>query len=122
MVKAVIFDCFGVLVTEGWLPFAEKCFGTDTPERREASDLMVAVNRGLLDYKHFIQNVANLAGIGEKSAYEQIMRNAPNEKLFAYIKNKLKPHYKIGLLSNTGRDRLGQLFTDEQLRLFDQLV
>ncbi len=122
MIKAVIFDCFGVLATEGWLPFAEKYFGIDTDKRRQATDLMVAINRGMLDYRQFIHTVAELAGVDEKSAYNQIMRNAPNEKLFEYIKTKLKPKFKIGLLSNTGRDRLDELFTSEQLGLFDQLV
>lgn len=122
MVKAVIFDCFGVLVTEGWLPFAEKYFGKDSSKRRQAADLMVAVNRGILDYKQFVHDVAALAGIEEKSAHDQIMQNTPNEELFAYIKNELKPRYRIGLLSNTGREGLDDLFTVEQLAVFDKLV
>jgi HAD superfamily hydrolase (TIGR01509 family) len=49
------------------------------------------------------------------------MHNAPNEQLFKFIAEDLKPKYKIGLLSNTGRDRLGELFTTEELALFDDL-
>jgi putative hydrolase of the HAD superfamily len=122
MVQAVIFDCFGVLVTDGWLPFAEKYFGSSTLKRRQAADLMASVNRGLLDYQHFINKIAQLADLDATSVYHQIMYNSPNEKLFKYIANHLKSHYKIGMLSNTGRDRLGQLFNKEQLALFDELI
>lgn len=45
-----------------------------------------------------------------------------NEELFAFIKNNLKPHYQIGLLSNVGSDMLGDLFSDEQLKLIDEKV
>lgn len=121
MIKAVIFDCFGVLATDGWLPFAEKNFSDDPDKRRQAADYMAAVNRGMLDYRQFVHAVAELAGVDEATAYRRIMRNAPNEQLFKYIAEELKPKFKIGLLSNTGRDRLDELFTPDQLGLFDDL-
>ncbi len=121
MVKAVIFDCFGVLVTDGWLPFVEEHFSGDAGKRRKAADYMVAVNRGMLDYRSLVHDVAELAGVEEAIAYDQIMRNTPNEPLFEFIAHELKPKFKIGLLSNTGRDRLEELFTSEELDLFDDL-
>lgn len=48
--------------------------------------------------------------------------NGTNEALFEYIKNDLKPEYKIGLLSNVGSDMLHELFTQEQIALFDEKV
>lgn len=46
----------------------------------------------------------------------------PNDALFAYIENDLKPACKIGLLSNVGSDILHELFSDEQVALFDEKV
>jgi putative hydrolase of the HAD superfamily len=48
--------------------------------------------------------------------------NGVNDELFAYIQNDLKPHYKIGLLSNIGSDILHELFTPEQIALLDEKV
>lgn len=122
MVKAIIFDCFGVLVTEGWLPFADRYFKSGSESRRRATDMMAAVNRGVVDYQEFITEIASLAGVSHDAAHQSIMRNVPDEPLLAYIKDELRPWYKTGLLSNTGRNRLGQLLTPEQLALFDELV
>ena len=49
-------------------------------------------------------------------------RRVPNEELFAYIKTELKPHYKIGLLSNARSNVLKELFTKEQASVFDASV
>jgi hypothetical protein len=63
MVKAVIFDCFGVLATEAWLPFKSKYFGDD-PERFEtASDIARQVNRGLISGDDFIREISRLSGV-----------------------------------------------------------
>jgi FMN phosphatase YigB (HAD superfamily) len=43
----------------------------------------------------------------------------PNEELFAYIRDVLKPKYKVGMLSNVNSNKLSLLFDEEQLRLFD---
>lgn len=43
-------------------------------------------------------------------------------ELLEYIARDLKPRYKIGLLSNTGRDTSARLFTPDQLALFDAIA
>ena len=48
--------------------------------------------------------------------------NGANDELFAYIQNDLKPHYKIGLLSNVGSNILSDLFSEDQIALFDEKV
>jgi len=108
-------------VTEGWLPFADKYINHDSELRRQAAELMTAVNKGKINYPEFIKAVSAMAGVDEATAYKQIMRNAPNRRLLDYIRKTLKPTYKIGLLSNTGRNRLNELLTEEDLRLFDAL-
>lgn len=121
MVQAIIFDCFGVLVTEGWLPFADKHIKHDHLLQQKAAELMTALNKGRVNYSDFIKEISEMTGINEATAYRQIMRNAPNMRLLDYIRTTLKPTYKIGLLSNTGRDRLDELLSADDLRLFDAL-
>jgi HAD superfamily hydrolase (TIGR01509 family) len=118
MIKAVIFDCFGVLATDGWLPFKKKYFGDNPELEQQAGDLIKRADAGLADTDEFITEIAALAGIDELEARRQIQDNVPNEPLFEYI-HELKTHYKIGLLSNSGRNWLKDIFSDEQLDCFD---
>lgn len=121
VISAVIFDCFGVLASDGWLPFKARYF-QDSPELNlQATLLNKAVDAGTASYNDFIHQVAQMAGLPEDVARHQIENNIPDEKLFTYIK-ELKQHYKIGLLSNAGDNWLGDIFTPEQVTLFDAAV
>jgi HAD superfamily hydrolase (TIGR01509 family) len=121
MIKAVIFDCFGVLTSDGWLPFAEKYFGGNTELKREAHDLNKRVDKGMLGYDEFVHEVAKLAAINVTTAHKAIESNIANTALFDYI-SELKKEYKIGMLSNAGANWLKDLFTTEQIALFDATV
>lgn len=121
MIKAIIFDCFGVLVTEGWLSFKEKHFGTAPKLFARASELNRQADAGLISRSDFIDEIAKMAGLEANKVVEALTHNAPNEPLFAYIR-ELKPLYKIGVLSNASANRLDMLFTPEQIALFDAAV
>lgn len=119
MIKAIIFDCFGVLAVDGWLPFKEEHFG-DNPELfDQATNLNKRSDAGLASYTDFIRDIAILAGVEESVVRGEIEHNPPNKRLFQLITTELKPNYKIGLLSNAGANWLGDIFTPEQNKLFD---
>ena len=122
MIRAIVFDCFGVLASDGWLPFKRKYFGADPKLFEQAGDLNKAVDSGLSSYDDFVPAVAKLANISTESAYEQIERNPANDELFDYIRAELKPRYKLGMLSNAGANWLPDMFTQEQIELFDEIA
>lgn len=122
MVKAIIFDCFGVLTTEGWLNFKEKHFGNSPELLEQATDLNKRANLGLLSDNEFINQVSGLANVSEDETRKSLRSNVPNEPLFDYIKNQLKPSYKIAVLSNASANWLPDLFSSEQIKLIDQAV
>jgi len=121
MIKAIVFDCFGVLTSDGWLPFAHKYFGDDPDLKREAHDLNKQVDSGFLSYDEFVHDVAKLAAIDVALAYKDIENNVANQPLFDYI-HELKSTYKIGMLSNAGANWLDDLFTKDQVKMFDATV
>jgi putative hydrolase of the HAD superfamily len=121
MIKAIVLDCFGVLVTEAWLPFKAEYFGKDKAKYQAATDLTVRANRGLISHEDFLAGAAELAGISYEAAAAYISRNVPNEPLFEYLR-ELKPHYKLGFLSNVAADYLSRMFTPEHLALFDVIA
>jgi len=119
--KAIVFDCFGVLTTDGWLPFAQKYFGHDESLLQAAHDLNRQCDSHLLGYEEFVGKVAEMAQLSTYEARAEIEDNIANKPLFAYLET-LKPHYKIGMLSNAGRNWLKELFAPEQVALFDEVV
>ncbi|HVV66788.1 MAG TPA: HAD-IA family hydrolase [Candidatus Saccharimonadales bacterium] len=121
MIKAVIFDCFGVLTTEGWLPFKEQQFGRDKALSEQASELNRQSNAGLISHEQFVGKIAELANLSVSEVNEAIEVNVTNQKLFTYITERLRPDYKIGMLSNAAANWLKNFFTDEQLQLFDAI-
>jgi epoxide hydrolase-like predicted phosphatase len=121
MIKAVIFDCFGVLTGDGWLPFKRKYFGHDRELLLQATDLNKQADAGLISYEEFLESVAELANIDKSAADQEIEDNIANNKLFDYIET-LSPKYKIGMLSNAADDWLEHMFSPKQRRLFDTVV
>jgi HAD superfamily hydrolase (TIGR01509 family) len=48
--------------------------------------------------------------------------NQPNDALLSYIRTRLKPKYKLGVLSNSGDDYLSQLLAPADAEIFDDIV
>lgn len=122
MIKAVIFDCFGVLTTDGWRQIREEFFADNKQLMQQALDLDKAVNAGMLEYDDFLQGISNLSGLSVTDVRERLGKSVPNKLLFENIKNNLKPHFKIGLLSNAADDWLEELFEPWQRELLDDAV
>jgi putative hydrolase of the HAD superfamily len=121
MVRAIIFDCFGVLTTDGWLPLKEKYFGRDKKLFKEAGEMNRQVDTGLITQQDRVSWVAKETNMSENEVQQKINHNVPNEELFTYIE-VLKLNYKIGLLSNVGGDYLKEIFTKEHIALFDAVA
>lgn len=122
MIKAVVFDCFGVLVVDSWLPFKDEYFGHSPLLLQQATNLNRQADDGTITYREFMQGIARLAGITEQDATRQVSKNPANQPLFDYIVRELKTSYRFGILSNASDDWISQLFTPDQLRLFDAVV
>lgn len=118
MIKAVIFDCFGVLASEGWVPFRNQQFGADPAKLEQANYLMHQLVRGLITDEDFHEAVAELAETTPRTVADHMRRNVPDEEMFTFIQT-LKPQYKTALLSNVGKNRLREIFSAEQLELID---
>lgn len=117
--KAIIFDCFGVLAVDGWGPFKQRYFADKPDALREVAAIGRLVDAGKCSVDLMITAIARNLHMHEQEVREAINRREPHEELFVYIRDELKPHYKIGLLSNASYDIRTQLFTPEQNNVFD---
>ena len=119
MIHAIIFDCFGVLAEDGWLPFKRHYIGDDTALEQEIADLGKQNEHGLIDNQTHARKVSQRLGVSQETYLRAVGRQVPNQKLFSYIQKHLRPYFKIGLLSNANYDVLSDLFTAEQAALID---
>lgn len=121
MIKAIIFDCFGVLTTDSWKRFIE-----NLPKNMDVTTihkLSQQLDSGTLGQEDFETSVAKITGIEPADIKTAISgETAKNLALLDYIRT-LKPKFKIGLLSNIYNDWVRQTFltTDEQ-KMFDDMV
>lgn len=122
MIKAIIFDCFGVLVTEGLAAFNAKYFNNDQALIKKAEFYLHQGNKGLITNDEVVKHYALIANISADEALAALSFNPVNEELFAFIEDDIKLKYKLGFLSNASDDWLEDLFTPDQLGLFDAFV
>jgi HAD superfamily hydrolase (TIGR01549 family) len=122
MIKAIIFDCFGVLAESSYNNF----YSTHLSDKPEVVEQIKALdhasNKGSITHDDFYRGIAELTKMPEYEIREFMKQHPANLELFAYVQNDLKPHYKIGLLSNVASDLMDELFTKEQKEVFDDVV
>lgn len=121
-IKAIIFDCFGVLVGSGLEPFLYDFFRDDPAKMEAAHELDHKANMGHISYGQLIDAYSELSGVTADEVRRRLDENPPNRLLLNYIETELKPNYKIGMLSNAADNWLKELFTHDQLALFDEVV
>jgi len=109
MIKAIIFDCFGVVITDT-LESAYSSLGgkfqEDLPEIRR---ILLASDKG--EILSTYAELAELVRVTESTFSTAISSGREvNKELLEYINSKIKPDYKVAMLSNVGKGMLPQIF------------
>lgn len=119
MIRAVIFDCFGVLVGDALPQFVQTHLSHSSELVAEAWKSDDRTNLGKIsEHEHFVL-LGKLAGIPVRQVIRELDANTPNQPLFDFIRSELKPHYKLAILSNIHADILDELIGEENRGLFD---
>ena len=120
MIKAIVFDCFGVLTEDGWLAFTKKY--ADESVIDELKDINRRADRGEVDYDTFLSTACSLTGAPKHVAHTMITAvHHPDEAVFAYIRQLKEAGYGLQVLSNVGSP-LNQFLPKEYLALFDSQI
>lgn len=123
MIKAIIFDCFGVLYVDASRHFFEHHIPEYEQLRSQLDELLRACDRGLISQIELNNEIATLTGLPLDFVHENIQGfHQKNDSLLAYSQS-LRPDYFIGMLSNIGRGSMDSFFNAaERNVLFDDVV
>ncbi len=120
MIRGVIFDCFGVL----YIDVSQAYFAHFPQFHDELYDLNRLSDHGFISKQEYIAKIAEITGISEAKTAEAFKKELVlNEELVAWLIREVKPHFKLGLLSNIGRGWIQDFFDEHQLHdLFDATI
>ncbi|MGH7195875.1 MAG: HAD-IA family hydrolase [Candidatus Saccharimonadales bacterium] len=112
MIKAVIFDCFGVLVEDALSALRQR-IGPE--EQQQIIDISHASHRGLIDSEDSNRQIAALLKMSPEQ-YVLTIQNGEvkNQKLMEYIAN-LRKNHKTAMLSNISAGGVKKRFTDSEI-------
>lgn len=123
MIRAIIFDCFGVLVGQGFDATYARAGGDPVKDKVFIKDLLGAASLGVTSSEQMVTQVCARLGITPQAwtAAVQAMEQ-PDAELLDYIQHTLKPRYKVAILSNANVGVLQRKFSRTQLDMFDTIV
>ncbi|HET8991717.1 MAG TPA: HAD family phosphatase [Candidatus Saccharimonadales bacterium] len=123
MIRAVIFDCFGVIVGKGFDYTYTLAGGDPKQDRQFLDDKLKQANLGLISENDFNKAMAKNLGQSD-SEWQAILAKAEkaDAELLDYIAS-LRKKYKTAVLSNSNKGVLKQKIGEEQLeKCFDEVV
>lgn len=122
VIKAVIFDCFGVLAGKGYKRIYQEAGGDLAKDGDFVTAQLHASNTGEISNAELNRRVAGRIGKTPDAWHSHVQsQEEPNQELLDYIKT-LKTYYKIGMLSNAYFGTAKRKFSPDQLALFDEVI
>lgn len=122
-IKAIIFDCFGVLIGDVIRSKANEIGATNPQRAEEVFAILRAADRGIISRHEGVESLSDLFGISYEEMEKLLAQGeVRNEALISRIP-ELKQHYKVGLLSNVAsRDWVEDRFGEKLEIYFDRVV
>lgn len=120
MIRAIIFDCFGVLTSDMWKEFV---YSVPEEQREPLRELNRAHDSRKMTLQEFTKAVFEMTGREPKIIEALIDPEREKNTLLMEMIAELKRTYKIGLLSNVGSNWIRDRFLDEsEQNLFDSYI
>lgn len=122
MIKAIIFDCFGVLVGRGFEETYRTAGGDPVADREFIADCLGQTNLGVISQADFNAAMANKLDITQERWQEVLHQvEQPNMALLAYAK-ELRGQYKLAVLSNANRGLIEYIESIGGENCFDDVI
>lgn len=123
MIRAIIFDCFGVIVTPGFHAAFQAMGGSLEADKEFLNELFASYNSGVSTDNQLLEKLSKHLKIEVPEVINTLAKTEHlDHKLLEHIK-ELRQHYKIGLLSNVGRGGIERYLKDiDHSEYFDSMV
>lgn len=119
MIRAIVFDCFGVLYGGSYEALQQLCRPDQLLELR---DFNHQADYGFITSADYVRGVAELVGKTEQDIADILhTKHVRNQELVTYVA-KLRGEYKTALLSNVSDGMIERLFTPDELMEFFDVV
>jgi epoxide hydrolase-like predicted phosphatase len=120
MIKAIIFDCFGVLLQRQGHEFYKTA--VDSEQQKQINRLEKQADLGEITEQEFNKRVAELTNTTPRAVMAETTAYSRNEELLTFAET-LKQDYRVSLLTNISKKTIDRFFTtNERARLFDDVV
>lgn len=122
MIKAIIFDCFGVLTADLWREFCVSL--PPGPQVQKAKQLNAQYDAGTITKEEFVEGVYRATG-KEFKHIENLLDTdiTKNTALIDYIRSLRDKNYKMSILSNVGTTWIKDKFlSSNERKLFDDIL
>lgn len=118
-IRAVIFDCFGVLCVGS----LSRLYDMSGDRWQEVQDLSKALDRGMIYRSEFFEKVAPVVDMNIDELVKFVSNiHVTDDRMIEYVR-EVKKKYKTAVLSNIGDQTFDELFPkNEQRELFDEVV
>jgi FMN phosphatase YigB (HAD superfamily) len=122
-VRAIIFDCFGVVITDALKVICDELREHDPEAARQIRDIISANNRGLIEPSESNQLIAKLLGVSVSDFRSRVADGEIKDTALLDYIAELRSTYKTAMLSNIGIASLARRFEQGELaRYFDAVV
>ena len=109
MIKAIIFDCFGVVITDTLEAAYTRLGGDFVKDLPKIREILFLADKGQIPSSH--PAIAELLGVSPSSYTTAVASGRQvNHDLLNYIDSDLRSNYKVAMLSNVARGRLPEIF------------
>lgn len=115
MIKAVIFDCFGVVITDALEILRADLIESRPAAAQEVEDIINASNRGFMEPREAISRLAELSGRPADTVRHTLEQGESKDaRLLGFIR-ELRATYKTAMLSNISVEGLARRFSQTEL-------
>lgn len=122
-VKAIIFDCFGVLYNDAFKDFLQRNAKAINGNDGYYYDLANKSDTGQISDDDFYNALRQISGEDPAALKREFHDTHHLNQGLVQLIRQLKPHYKIGMLSNSGRDMLNEFMAEHNITdLFDIVI
>lgn len=124
MIRAVVFDCFGVIIKDTSFQQMLADIGKkDAGLREQIIELVDQSCEGLISTEESRNAIASLLKVDPADWQKQLFTGEIKDPLMLERIRTLRPAYKTAVVSNVGRGGLHSRFTQQELaELFDVVV